>query len=79
MLCQRCSGLLVPETIDDLRVETGRIGMATRWINCGYLGDAVVHANRLNPPAPKRAVPQRGTRKASGLFLRSHAELYGPR
>ncbi len=78
MICQRCSGLLVRETFDDLRVETGRIGTATRCINCGYIGDAVVHANRLHPPTPKRAVPHRGTRKASGVFLRSHAERYDP-
>ncbi len=78
MLCQRCSGLLVPETFDDLRVETGGICLATRCVNCGYIGDAVVRENRLHPPALKRAVPQRGTRKARGLFLRSHAERYGP-
>ena len=77
MLCQRCSGLLVRETFDDLRSETGGICLATRCINCGYIGDAVVQANRLHPPTPKRAAPQRGTRKASGVFLRSHAERYG--
>ena len=78
MLCQRCSGLLVRETFDDLRVEAGRICMATRCVNCGYIEDAVVHANRLHPPAPKRAVPHRRAMKASGVFLRSRAELYGP-
>lgn len=77
MLCQRCSGLLVRETFDDLRVETGHICMAARCINCGYIGDAVVHANRLHPSPPKRTVPHRGTGKARGVYLRSHAELYG--
>ena len=77
MLCQRCSGLLVHEAFDDLRGETGRICMATRCINCGYVGDAVVQANRLHPLTPKRAVPHRGTRKASGVYLRSLAERDG--
>lgn len=77
MLCQRCSGLLVREAFDDLRVETGRICMAIRCINCGYIGDAVVRENRLHPLTPKRAVPHRGTRKTSGVFARSHAERSG--
>lgn len=76
MRCQRCSGLLVRETFDDLRLETGRIYMATRCINCGYIGDAVMRENRLHPLTPKRAVPHRGTRKASSVFLRSHADLH---
>lgn len=77
MRCQRCSGLLVRETFDDLRLETGHIYMATRCINCGDIGDAVTRENRLHPLTPKRAVPHRGTRKASGVFARSHAERYG--
>lgn len=78
MLCQRCSGLLVRETFDDLRVETGRMCMATRCINCGYIADELVRVHHLHPPAAKRAVPHGVTRKPSVQFLQSHAERYGP-
>ena len=77
MLCQRCSGLLVRETFDDLRAETGRMCLATRCINCGYIGDSVVRANRLHPPAAKRSVPHRMVGKGGVLFLRPHSERFG--
>ena len=78
MLCQRCSGLLVCEIFDDLRVETGRMCMATRCINCGYIGDSVVRDHHLHPPTVKRSAPHGMVRKGSVVFLRSRAERYGP-
>jgi len=58
MACQRCRGLLVRETFGDLREETGCMFPAIRCINCGYIEDSVVRANRLRLPAAKRAVPR---------------------
>ncbi len=76
MLCQRCRGLLVPETFGDLRAETGPVYSATRCINCGYIEDSVVRANRLRPPAAKRAVPHRRVRKGGVVFIKTHSEMY---
>ena len=53
MICQRCRGLLVHETFGDLREESGCMCPATRCINCGYIEDSVVRANRLRPPYGK--------------------------
>ena len=71
MLCQRCRGLLVRETFDELREEIGRMSPATRCINCGCIEDSVVRANRLRPPAAKRSAPHRMVRKAGVVFLNS--------
>jgi hypothetical protein len=76
MLCQRCKGLLVREAFDDLREERGLMVMATRCINCGFIGDSVVRANRLRPPAAKRAVPRRSARKVGVLYVASPSEEY---
>ena len=76
MLCQRCRGLLVRETFDDLRVETGRMCLATRCINCGYIEDSVVRANRLRPPAARRSAPHGMVGKGGAVFLKSHSESY---
>ena len=70
MLCKRCRGLLVRETFGDLREGTGCMGLATRCINCGYLEDSVMRANRLYPPAAKRAVPRIIVRKGGVVFNR---------
>lgn len=59
MPCQRCRGLLVRETFDGLSQEADIMCLVTRYINCGSIEDSVVHANRLHPPAAKRAVPRR--------------------
>lgn len=76
MPCQRCKGLLVRETFGDLREETGCMCPATRCINCGYIEDSVVRANRLRPPAAKRAVSRGMVRKGGGVLIKSHAEEY---
>jgi RNase P subunit RPR2 len=55
MLCQRCRGLLVRETFGELREETDRKCPATRCINCGYIEDSVILANRRSPPMVQRS------------------------
>ena len=77
MFCQRCSGLLVRETFGDLREETGCMYPATRCINCGYIEDSVVRANRLRPPTAKRSAPHGMVRKGGVVFIRPHSERYG--
>jgi len=58
MLCQRCRGLLVREIFSDLGEETARLCPATRCVNCGYVEDSVVRANRRRRPVGTRAVPR---------------------
>lgn len=76
MICQRCRGLLVRESFGDLREETGCMCPATRCINCGYIEDSVVRANRLRPPAAKRAVSRGMVKKEGVVLIKSHAEEY---
>ena len=76
MLCQRCRGLLVRETFSDLREKTGRMCLATRCVNCGYIEDSVVRANRLRLPAARRSAPHGMVGKGGAVFLRSHSESY---
>ena len=68
MSCQRCKGLLIRETSGDLREEAGCMHPATRCINCGYIEDSVMRANRLCPPEAKRAVPRMIGRKGGVVF-----------
>jgi hypothetical protein len=77
MVCQRCRGLLVRETFDDLRQEMARDCPATRCINCGCLEDPVMRANRLCFPPAKRAVPHRRIRKGGVVFVNAYSEKYG--
>ena len=74
MFCQRCRGLLVYETFGDLRVEAGCMCPATRCINCGYIEDSVVRANRLHPPLTKRSAPRGIVRKGGVVFMKAHSE-----
>jgi len=74
MLCQRCRGLLVYECFSDLRDEAGRMCLATRCINCGYIEDSVVRSNRLRATAIKRAIPRRMVGKV--MFPRCQTERY---
>ncbi len=73
MLCQRCRGLLVRETFGDLREETARMCPAIRCINCGYLEDSVVRANRLRAASANRLAPRGMVRKG----LRAPSDRYG--
>lgn len=75
MFCQRCRGLLVRETFGELREGTGCMGLATRCINCGYLEDSVMRANRLCPTAAKRASPRMMFRKG-GVVSTTLSERY---
>ena len=59
MTCHRCGGLLVKdqsvvESLSDLSEKTGRMGPVVRCINCGYVEDPVVRANRLRLPVAKQ-------------------------
>lgn len=72
MVCQRCSGLLVREIFDDMSVETSITFLATRCINCGYIEDSVVRANRLHHLAVKRSAPRGIVKKGGVVFLQSH-------
>ena len=76
MICQRCRGLLVRESFGDLRGEAGCTYPAIRCINCGYIEDAVVRANRLHSPATKRSTPRRIVKNGGVVFLRPHSEEY---
>ena len=76
MVCQRCRGLLVRETFDGLSQEADMMYLATRCINCGSIEDFVVRANRLHPPAAKRAVPRRMVRKGEAVLITTHSEEY---
>ena len=76
MICQRCRGLLVHETFGDLRQEAGCMCPATRCINCGYIEDSVVRANRLRHPAAKRSTPRGIVKEGGVVFLRLHSERY---
>ena len=76
MLCHRCRGLLVHETFGDLREEAGCMSPATRCINCGYIEDSVVRANRLHSPSAKRMVPRRIARKGEVVFIKTHSVGY---
>jgi len=76
MLCQRCKGLIVREIFDDLREEASCMSPAIRCINCGYIEDAVVRANRLGRAAAKRSTPRGIVWKGGAVFLKSHSERY---
>ena len=71
MVCQRCRGLLVRETFEDLREEIARMCHATRCINCGYIEDPLVIANRLHPTTAHRPTPRGMVRKAGVLSIKS--------
>jgi hypothetical protein len=58
MVCQRCRGLLVCETFDDLGIETDSPYTATRCINCGCIEDAVIRTNRFRRLVRARATPR---------------------
>jgi hypothetical protein len=70
MTCHRCSGLLVndhsfAESLDDLSVVPGCMGLTVRCINCGYLEDPVVRTNRLRQPAATPPPAPLGARESS--------------
>ena len=53
MGCSRCEGLLVVDEFIDLREVNGPMEFqGVRCLNCGYIGDAVILANRSQCPPP---------------------------
>lgn len=68
MACQRCNGFLVREIFDDPSANAGIVSLAVRCINCGYIGDSVVHANRIRPLPTNRSAPLRTLRKEDSCF-----------
>ena len=74
MFCQRCRRLLVRETFDDPGERTGSTAWATRCINCGYIEDSVVRANRLRPHTAKRSVPDGRFTTGGVVFMKTHSE-----
>lgn len=68
MICRRCRGLLVRESCGDLREEAGCMYPAIRCINCGYIEDSVVRANRLHHPPVKRKARREVVRKEGVVF-----------
>lgn len=76
MRCQRCRGLLVRETFEDLNIENNSLGTATRCINCGCIEDAVVRANRFHRSARMRVIPSGRVRKGDVEYSKIHWEEY---
>ena len=75
MVCQRCRGLLIWETFDDLSSGTDPLYRATRCINCGCIEDAVVRANRFRRSENMRVSQRRrvGTGKVERITIPSEA------
>lgn len=76
MVCQRCRGLLVCETFDDLSIETDTLYNARRCINCGYIEDAVMRANRCRSSEKMRATPRRRARTGDVERIKIPSEAY---
>ena len=76
MRCQRCRGLVVCETFDDLSIETDSLHTATRCINCGCIEDAVMRANRFHSSERTRVIPRRRVGKGDDEFIKIHSEEY---
>jgi hypothetical protein len=55
MTCVRCGGLLVTDHFTDLWELSGPMEFrGARCLNCGFIDDDVIRANRLQP-APERS------------------------
>ena len=76
MRCQRCRGLLICETFDDLNIETNSPYSETRCINCGCIEDAVIRANRFHSSERTRVIPRRRVRKGEVVCIEVQAEEY---
>ena len=58
MACMRCGGLLVPADFADLWELTGPMEFqGARCLNCGFVDDAMIRANRLRSLLPGGARP----------------------
>ncbi len=76
MVCQRCRGLLVCETFNDLNIETDSLYRVTRCINCRCIEDAVVRANRFRRSEKVRATPRRRVRMGNVERITIPSEAY---
>jgi hypothetical protein len=76
MVCQRCRGLLVYETFDDLSSGTDSLYRATRCINCGCIEDAVVRANRFRRSEKMRGSLRRRVKTGNVERITIRSEEY---
>ena len=76
MVCQRCRGLLVRDTFDDLSRGTDSLNNATRCINCGCIEDAIVRANRFRRSENMRVSPRRRGRTSDVERITIPSEAY---
>ena len=76
MRCQRCRGLMVCETFDDLNIATHSLYSAARCINCGCIEDAVIRTNCFRRSERTRVIPRRRVRKGDVACIKIHTEEY---
>jgi hypothetical protein len=76
MRCQRCRGLMVCETFDDLNIATHSLYSTARCINCGCIEDAVIRTNRFRRSERTRVIPRRRVRKGDVEYIKVHSEEY---
>ncbi len=58
MACRRCGGFAVVETLWDGAAGAGHLQVPqTRCVNCGWIEDPVIRANRRSPPTSGRLAP----------------------
>lgn len=74
MRCQRCQGLLVCETFDDLTIEAYALASATRCINCGCIEDTVIRANRFRYSDGIRVIQSGRVRRGDVTCVTIHSE-----
>jgi len=74
MMCQRCRGLLICETFDDLSRDSDFL--YTRCVNCGCIEDAVVRANRVLSLGDTRTIPRGRGWKGDGERINTHMGKY---
>jgi hypothetical protein len=76
MVCQRCRGLLVCETLDDLSSGTDSLYRAAHCINCVCIEDAVVRANRFRRSEKMRVSLRRRVRTGNVERITIPSEAY---
>jgi NADH:ubiquinone oxidoreductase subunit B-like Fe-S oxidoreductase len=76
MRCQRCRGLMVCGTFDDLNIERHSLYSAARCINCGCIEDAVIRTNRFYRSERTGVIPRRRVRKGDVACIKIHSKDY---
>lgn len=73
MSCERCGGLMIIETICELREVGSRRGIdTTRCLNCGNFEDTTIRANRVISRSPRHVDPHTvESRSLSAIQTRS--------